>query len=162
MSKEIQFPRIPQDPHSLALLESIDTISNSILNDPEDEYSLKCAAFLHFLATAPIYADYIYFKVHENTRDMCRSLSDHYNHYIHSQGDAYKLEILNREVGSFGDHFNNFQIALYYIDLKAKENPDWVPFSDLIWGFYCSLYNHKKSHAFLDLFHSTLKNLKTT
>ena len=117
MSKEVQFPKIPTDPHSLALLGSLDTISFSILNAPEDDYAFRCAAFLHFLATAPLSADYIYFKVHENTRDMCRSLSDHYNHYIHSQGEAYKLEILNREIGSFGNHFNSFQLSLFHIDL---------------------------------------------
>jgi hypothetical protein len=162
MSKEVQFPKIPTDPHSLALLGSLDTISFSILNAPEDDYAFRCAAFLHFLATAPLSADYIYFKVHENTRDMCRSLSDHYNHYIHSQGEAYKLEILNREIGSFGNHFNSFQLSLFHIDLKAKQNPNWVPLSDLIWGFYCSLYNHKKSNQFLELFGSTLKNIQTS
>jgi hypothetical protein len=160
MSENIEFPKIPNDNHSQILLETLTKISDMIMKDgPEDEHVSKCAAFLRFLGTAPLLADYLYFKVHEETRDMCHHLSDHYNYYIHSQGDEYKLEVLNKEVKSFGPYFNHFQLALYYIDLKAKEDKDWAPLSDLIWAFYCSLYNYRKCEEFLESVYSCLEKL---
>ncbi len=158
MSKQVIFPQIPDDPHSRILLETLTNISGMIMKDgPVDEHVSKCAAFLHFMGTAPLLADYLYFRVHEDTRDMCHRLSEHYNYYINSQGDEYKLEVLNKEVGSFGDYFNHFQLALYYIDLKSKEDKRWNPLSDLIWGFYCSLYSYRKCEEFLEAVHNCLE-----
>jgi hypothetical protein len=160
MAKDTLFPQIPRDPHTLVLLDSIDSISMRILKDqPQENHLFQCASFLHFIATAPVSYDWAYFKVHEGTRDMCRSLSDYYNHYIHSQGDAYKLEVLNREIGSFSEYFNDFQLALYYVDLRAKENPSLLPLNDLIWGFYCSLYSRKRCEAFLESYFNIIQSL---
>jgi hypothetical protein len=156
--QQIKFPQIPDDNHSKILLETLTNISGSIMKDgPVDEHASKCAAFLYFMGTAPLLADYLYFRVHEETRDMCRHLSDHYNYYIHSQGEEYKLEILNKEVKSFGDYFNHFQLALYYIDLKSKEDKRWNPLSDLVWGFYCSLYSFRKCEEFLEAVQACLE-----
>jgi len=163
MAKDTLFPQIPRDPHTLVLLQSIDTISMRILKkQPQEKHLFQCASFLHFLATAPLAHDWAYFKVHEGTREMCKNLSDYYNHYIHSQGDAYKLEVLNREIGPFSEYFNDFQLVLYHLDIKAKQNKDLLPISDLIWGFYCGLYSRKRCEAFLEAYFNILQNLTTS
>lgn len=163
MAQDTLFPKIPRDPHTLVLLQTIDSISMRILKDqPHENHLFQCASFLHFLATAPLAHDWAYFKVHEGTRVMCNNLSDYYNHYIHSQGDDYKLEVLNREIGSFSEYFNDFQLALYHLDSKAKENGDLLPLSDLFWGFYCSLYSRKRCEAFLESYFDIIYNLQTS
>lgn len=160
MSEAILFPSVPNDGHTRLLLNSMDSIAIRILNDsPSENHLFQCAAYLRFIGTAPYVEDEAYFKVHEGLREMCRRLSDHYNHYIHSQGNEYKLKILNAEIGPFNKYFNDFQLAMYYLDLKAKQDPNLSPLGDLVWGFYCSLYSRKKCEAFLELFFNILKNL---
>jgi hypothetical protein len=60
------------------------------------------------------------------------------------------LEIINREIGDFGDYFNPFQILLNKINARSKQDPSYAPLNVLLWGLYCAMYDRRKLKAYLD------------
>jgi len=60
------------------------------------------------------------------------------------------LRVINKEIGDFGDYFNDFQLILNNIDKRSKHDTAYAPLNTLLWGLYCAMYDRKKLKAYLD------------
>lgn len=66
------------------------------------------------------------------------------------------LDTLNAEVGSFAHYFDQFQLLMYSINERANWDERLTPFNQLVWGFYCSLFDAKnREDYFLGTFSFT-------
>jgi hypothetical protein len=157
--EEVEFPQMPNDHITLGLMKGLTDLTQKIQhhnNTGNEELRLICC-YLYVIADAPYTFPYCYFRFHQDLKNESASLGDHYNHYIHSQGQDYMLEVLNREIGPFADYFNEFQYIMYGLNSLTKNDSRYEPFSNLLWGFYCSLYDTKKRMRFL---RNALKSLE--
>jgi hypothetical protein len=145
------FPQFPKDPESQMHLLALGSLSHSIsLRGNVSETLNMTRAFLFILSDAPYHHDYVYFRLHEGLVDDYAKLKDHYNHYIFSQGQEYMLKVINKEIGDFGDYFNDFQFILNNIDKRSKHDPAYAPLNTLLWGLYCAMYDQKKLKDYLN------------
>ena len=147
------FPEIPRDNVTLGFLHSLRDLTFKIAHDnmvdPDPELQKICG-YLFVLADAPINQPYVYFRFYEALKNESFKIGEHYNYYIFSQGQEYMLEVLNKEIGPFADYFNEFQIIMYGLNSLAKDNKAYEPFSNLLWGFYSSMYSAKKRKDYLN------------
>lgn len=147
---QVQFPTISQGHKSESMLQSLKVLSDIIMNNAPTQYQSDAAAFLYMMGSAPRENDYLYFKVHEGTGELREKYMKWYNAEVHSKGQEGMVQILNDNIGDFHDYFNQFQMAFYIINEHAKTDPSWQPMQDLIWGFYCSLFDNNKRTEFID------------
>jgi len=147
---QIEFPTISQGHKSESMLQSLKVLSGIIMDNAPTQYQSDAAAFLHMIGSAPRENDYLYFKVHEGTGELREKYMKWYNAEVHSKGQEGMVQILNKNIGDFHDYFNQFQMTFYIINEHAKTDPSWQPMQDLIWGFYCSLFDAKKRTEFID------------
>jgi hypothetical protein len=156
------FPTFPKDPEAQRHLNSLKLLADLIsMRKESSEILTKTRAFLFVLGDSPYNHDYVYFRLHEGLSGDYERLKDFYNHYIHSQGQEYMLEILNKEIGDFHDYFNDFQVILHHIDTRSKNDPAYTPANVLLWGLYCSMYDRKKLKAYVDKAMSILVQIQT-
>lgn len=158
----ISFPSFPRDIESQLNLKALQALSDHIGNtaqNPSDTLT-RTRGFLFVLADSPYNHEYVYFRLHQGLSEDYLKLKDFYNHYIHSQGEEYMLEVINREIGDFHDYFNPFQILLNKIDIRSKQDPSYAPLNVLIWGLYCAMYDRRKLNAYLDKSMSILEQLR--
>jgi hypothetical protein len=145
------FPQFPKDPESQMHLLALGSLSHAIsLRGNSSETLNMTRAFLYVLSDAPYHHDYVYFRLHEGLVRDYEKLKDHYNHYIFSQGQNHMLRVINKEIGDFGDYFNDFQLILNNIDKRSKHDTAYAPLNTLLWGLYCSMYDRKKLKDYLD------------
>ena len=147
---QVQFPTISQGHKSESMLQSLKVLSDIIMNNAPTQYQADAAAFLYMMGSAPRENDYLYFKVHEGTGELREKYMKWYNAEVHTKGQEGMVQILNENIGDFHDYFNQFQMAFYIINEHAKTDPSWQPMQDLIWGFYCSLFDNNKRTEFID------------
>ena len=146
------FPEIPRDNVTLGLLSSLKDLTlkishnNMLEKDPELQ---KICGYLFVISDAPVNHPYAYFRFHEALKDESFKIGEYYNYYIFSQGQDYMLEVLNKEIGPFADYFNEFQVIMYGLNSLAKGNKAYDPFSNLLWGFYSSMYSSSRRKVFL-------------
>lgn len=149
--KAIQFPRIPDDPHSEALLQSVAVLGSGILSSPDlSKRERQFASILLVLGTAPREWDYLYYVLYSEMRNHCQELGEHHNGVILKKGKEKMLDVLNSNIGDLAPHFNAFQLVLFNINEKAKGDPSWEPLSHLLWGLFCSMFDRKDLSHFLD------------
>jgi hypothetical protein len=60
------------------------------------------------------------------------------------------LKVINKEIGDFGDYFNDFQFILNNINKRSKHDPAYAPLNTLLWGLYCAMYDQKKLKDYLN------------
>ena len=147
---QIEFPTIPHDHKSESMLQSLKVLSGIIMNNNPTQYQSDAAAFLYMLGAAPREHDYLYFKVHQGTEQIRNDYKEWYNKNVHSKGQDHMLKVLTANVGDFHDYFNQFQMAFYIINEHSKTDTNWQPLADLIWGFYCSLFDNAKRIEFIE------------
>jgi hypothetical protein len=156
------FPTFPKDPEAQRHLNSLKLLSDLIsIRKESSEILTKTRAFLFVLGDSPYNHDYVYFRLHEGLSDDYERLKDFYNHYIHSQGQTYMLDILNKEIGDFHDYFNDFQVILNNIDRRSKHDSAYAPANVLLWGLYCAMYDRKRLKAYVDKAMSILVQIQT-
>lgn len=159
-SQPKEFPRIPEDPHSEMLLNSITLLSQNMLSSGGSDRVQKLGKILLVLGTSPRQFDFIYFLIHHKSATERINLCNWYNSKVCSQGMEYRLDLLNREIGDMVDWFNPFQLVMHPIIEKAKVDHAWVPMSDIFWGIFASLFDRKKSHRFIESLESIIVNSK--
>jgi hypothetical protein len=148
----ISFPSFPKDLESQFTLKALNSLVDHIgatAQNPSDILT-RTRGFLFVLADSPYNHEYVYFRLHQGLSEDYIKLKDFYNHYIHSQGEEYMLDVINREIGDFHDYFNPFQIILNKINSRSKQDPSYAPLNVLIWGLYCAMYDRRKLKAYLD------------
>jgi len=147
---QIEFPVIPQDHKSESMLQSLKVLSGIIMDNAPTQYQSDAAAFLYMMGSAPRENDHLYFKVHEGTEQLRNEYKEWYNKTIHSGGQDHMVDVLNSNIGDFHNYFNQFQMAFYIINEHAKTDAAWQPMQDIIWGFYCSLFDNSKRIEFIN------------
>lgn len=147
----VQFPEIPKDNLTLGILDGFKRLSQRLVNEHQaNNYELnQIASYLFCAVDSPIEMPFVYFTLYQGMHEDCAKLTDFYNHYIHSRGMEYGLEVINREVGDFAEYFNDFQLLMHSFLELSRNKPEYEPLSTLIWGLYCSLYDKKKRTKFL-------------
>jgi hypothetical protein len=153
---QIEFPTIPHDHKSESMLQSLKVLSGIIMDNAPTQYQSDAAAFLYMLGSAPRENDYLYFKVHQGTEQIRNDYKEWYNKTIHSGGQEHMLKVLTANIGDFHNYFNQFQMAFYIINEHAKTDPNWQPLQDIIWGFYCSLFDSTKRLEFIQAIKDTI------
>ncbi len=148
-NQPMEFPRIPQDDHSKAILDSVAILGTEMLKD-ESEKARRLGKVLIVLGTSPYHFDFLYFLIHSKTGDMRTELCNWYNREIHSKGQDYMIKIANKECGGLIPWFNQFQLTFFHIKELGKENPSWTPMSDIAWGLWSSFFSDKKFSRFMD------------
>lgn len=144
------FPEFPQDTQSVGLLKGLEILGQSIGSDSDNDDLNRCAGYLYILGTAPIVYPKFYFNLYQYLKDDISDMSEHYNKNIYRRGQGYMLKLLNQEIGEFGNYFNQFQLLMYSINERANWDERLTPFSSLLWGFYCSLYDTQARDSYLD------------
>jgi hypothetical protein len=144
------FPQFPKDPQSIGLLKGLEVLSHSIEQDSSNEDLNRCAGYLYILGTAPLLHPKFYFNLYQYLKDDISEMSEHYNKNIYRRGQDYMLKLINQEIGEFGNYFNQFQLLMYSINERSNWDERLEPFSSLLWGFYCCLYDTQARDAYLD------------
>lgn len=151
MQQAIEFPHIPQDNLTLGLLQGLKELAGRVfIEDPENEELRAISTYLFVISDAPVNSPYSYFLFYQGLKDESGKIGDHYNHYIHSRGQEYMLDVVNREIGPFGPFFNEFQIIMHGLNNLAKQDDRYAPLNILLWGLYASFYNAKKRKRYLE------------
>jgi hypothetical protein len=146
-----EFPEFPRDPQSLGLLKGLETLSRVISSEASHSPSLnKCAGYLHILGHSPIMFPEFYFRMFQHLQDDIVGMSEHYNKYIYRRGQDYMLDLLNNEIGEFSKYFDQFQLIMYSINERANWDDRLEPLNQLLWGFYCSLFDSEKKEEYLN------------
>jgi hypothetical protein len=133
------FPQFPKDPQSIGLLKGLEVLSHSIEQDSSNEDLNRCAGYLYILGTAPLLHPKFYFNLYQYLKDDISEMSEHYNKNIYRRGQDYMLKL-----------FNQFQLLMYSINERSNWDERLEPFSSLLWGFYCCLYDTQARDAYLD------------
>lgn len=144
------FPEFPQDPQSIAQLKGLEKLSQAIGSENKNEDLNKCAGYLYILGTAPLIYPKFYYDLYQHLREDISEMSEHYNKNIYRRGQDYMLKLLNQEIGSFSVYFDQFQLLMYSINERANWDERFAPFSTLLWGFYCCLYDVQARDNYLD------------
>jgi hypothetical protein len=146
-----EFPEFPRDPQSLGLLKGLETLAHVIVSENHGSDSLsKCAGYLNLLGHAPLKFHEFYFKVYDHLQYDIERMSENYNKYVYRRGQEYMLKLLNAEIGEFGKYFNHFQLIMYSINERANWDDRLAPLNQLLWGFYCSLYDSETREEYLN------------
>jgi len=155
-----EFPKIPTDQKSRVLLQSLDIMATKLIKGNPSRRQEDLGGVLHMLAHSPYEFDYLYFCVHNGIQDLSNEYRGWYNKNIHSKGQVHMLEVINREIGDLGDHFNDFQLAFYHINEEAKRNEDWEPLNNILWVVFCSFFDSQKYERLMDRIHSIISDMK--
>ena len=136
-----QFPEFPTDPQSLGLLQSLRKLSQMIGTSNQDEDLNNCSRYLILISGCPTMHPKFYYDLYTKLSDPISHMSEYYNKAIYRRGQQYMLDTLNAEVGNFAHYFDQFQLLMYSINERANWDERLTPFNQLIWGFYCSLFD---------------------
>ena len=156
----VEFPQIPKDPRSLALLQSLDALSQPLMAPEASRKQKDLGAILHLLAHAPHEFDYLYFCVHNGIQDLGNEYRTWYNKSIHSKGQDHMLKIINREIGDLNIYFNSYQLTFFNINEEAKRNEEWVPLNNIMWAVFCSMFDSQKYDRLMDRIRGIISNIK--
>lgn len=157
-----RFPDFPQDPQSIGLLKGLEHLSKMIGSENRSEDLNYCAGYLYILGTAPVVHPRFYFELYQHLKDDITEMSENYNTNIYRRGQKYMLDLINQEVGDFGDYFNQFQLLMYSINERSNWDSRLEPFNRLLWGFYCCLYDTQARDTYLTKVFRFVENSKKT
>lgn len=143
-----QFPEFPTDPQSIGLLKGLQKLSQIIGTDNSEEDLNNCSRYLLLISTSPTMHPRFYFDLHKRLNNHIADISSFYNQSIYSGGEEYMLKVLNQEIGSFANYFDQFQLLMYSVNERANWDDRIQPFSQLLWGFYCSLFDSEVREGF--------------
>jgi hypothetical protein len=156
----VEFPRIPKNPRSLALLQSLDVLSQPLIRPESSRRQKDLGAILHLLAHAPHEFDYLYFCVHNGIQDLNNEYREWYNKSIHSKGQNHMLKVINKEIGELEPHFNSFQLAFFNINEESKRNEDWIPLNNILWAVFCAMFDSQKYDRLMDRIRGIISDIK--
>lgn len=140
MSKVTQFPVIPQDVHSKAMLANLTGVGVSLMNAGRDDVEgmiYQHGILLYTFATVPHQHPYLYYRLYEVFHPLYEKWQPIYNKMIAGMSQEKKLAVVEKNLPKeiLDHHLMNIQLAIMPIQQRGANEEIVSPLSHLLWCY---------------------------